>query len=294
MLRALHVVPLALLFALAGCTDAAEEPVDTAQYVTVRRAWLPGERDALIQDIVTNRKYSFLFVGDISAMAPQLYADTDSVMVLVPNPALSPAIVAPPPGLMAGPMFSASWNIVAAKITTINNGPFPPDTTFWHGVFWSDPADAANHGFALAFSRATTFNISPINTTNFDNAAARAGAAAGEGHLGTGTFWADVGGGGRYQVTSQSYPGAFSAITTGPYLGGQSRTGTQFGRVTNSAFVRQSGTEAPANFTVSFDYRTTGVPATEILCVFPSPCTTNVPAAVSAAGRVPPEFLRRR
>ena len=285
--RRRRVVPLLLLFvaaALACAGDEATDPEEVAEFVAARRAWAPGERDALIQDIVTNRRYVFPFVGDISDLAPQLYADPDSVTVLVPNPAFRPTVVAPPVGMAGISLFSPTWNIVALKVSTINTNPVPDDTTFWHMAIWSDPLDAGNHGFAIAFSRNNTFNITPINTTNFDANNGRAGAGAGEFHEATATFWADVGGGGRYQVTSQSYPGVFATITSGPYLGGQSRTGTQFGRVNNSAHVRQTGTEAPANFTVSFDYRITGLPATEILCVFPTPCTTDVPLLAAVRG----------
>jgi len=274
-----------LLAALAaGCADTtaptAEPP---AEFVAMRRAWRPGERDSLIAAILTDRRYTFPYVGDISDLAPQLYADTDSVSVVVPNPMLVARAVAEP-GIAAIVQYSATWDFVASKITSINN--VQRDTTFWHMVMWSNPADKGSHGFAIAFSRNNTFNISPINTANFDAAFGRAGAAAGEFHQATNTYWQDNAAGGSYQVTAQSYPGAFSTVTTGPYLGGLSRAGTQYGRVRNSAFVRLSGTETPANYTVNFDYRTTGLPSVEIQCVFPTPCTTN--ALMAQRRAVPP------
>lgn len=274
MLRNALALGLAVL-ATASCADVSA-PVDDgpSEYVAVRRAWAPGERDSLIARIVNGRLYTFPYVGDISDMAPQLYADTDSVTVLVANPAFSMRSARTGDGA-AIMMFSPTWNFVGLKITTINTDPVPDDTTFWHMVIWSDPADAGNHGFAIAFSRTNTFTIFPINTPNFDAAFGRAGAAAGEFHQATATYWQDNAGSGRYLVTAQNYPGAFGPITTGPYLGGQSRAGTQFGRVRNSAFVRLAGTENPANFTVDFDYRGAGLPATEIQCTFPTPCTTN-------------------
>ncbi len=48
-----------------------------------------------------------------------------------------------------------------------------------------------------------------------------------------------------------------------------------YGRVANSNFTRISGSENPKNFSVAFDYRTTPLSAVELLCQFPSPCTTN-------------------
>ncbi len=275
---------LGLGAAVAACADPIAEP--PAEFVAVRRAWAPGERAALISRIMTNHEYVFPYVGDISAMAPMLYADSESVTVLVANPALAASVTAPLAGGGAGlSMFNAAWNFVALKLTVVDNTNAPPDTLFWHLAVWADPIVGTNHGFAIAFSRATTFNIRPINSTNFDAAFGTAGAAAGEFHLGTGTLWLDDAGGGRYQVTSQVYPGAFATVTTGPFLGGQQRAGTAFGRVANSNFVRSTGAEAPANFTVSFDYRVTPLNATEIVCVFPSPCTTNVPGLVAALRR---------
>jgi hypothetical protein len=267
---------LLLAGAVAGCSsdDNMEPP---AEFITARRAWLPGERQALIDEIVANHAFVFPFVGDLSDLAPQLYADTDSVVVLVPNPAYVPtaSVTAPLPRVANLAQFSASWNFVASKITVINTSQTPPDTTFWHMAIWSDPADAGNHGFAIAFSRANTFNISPIKTPNFNASFGKSGAGAGEVHTATATYWEDDGNGGTYQVTNQTYPGAFSAITTGPYLGGQIRTGTQFGKVTGSNFVRVLGTQAPATFKVSFNYTTTPLSSVEIMCVFPTPCTSN-------------------
>jgi hypothetical protein len=291
--NAVRLAGSALAIVLVGaCSDLTQPVVEPpSQYIAVRRAWSPGERDSLVQYIVTHHTFVFPYVGDISDLAPQIYADTESTTVMVSNPAYTGATVSMAyPGIAASPqapsqaLFSTTWNFVAAKITSVNNNVAPPDTVFWHMAFWSDPLDASNHGFAIGFSRAATFNITPINTTTFDATFGKSGAAAGEVHLGTTTLWEDVGSAGNYQVTSQTYPGAFSTVTTGPYLGGQSRAGTQFGRVHNSSFTRISGAELPTTFNVDFDYRTAGLPSTEILCVFPTPCTTNVPAPPAQTG----------
>jgi hypothetical protein len=101
----------------------------------------------------------------------------------------------------------------------------------------------------------------------------------------TGTLWTDNASGGRYQVTAQTYPGGFSAVTSGVFLGGLVRTGTAYGRVNNSKFTRRSGTESPSSFTVSYDYRSTGLPAIEIVCVFPTPCTSNALRLAWVRGR---------
>ena len=280
---------LALLAAsAAGCSDASGPPEPPAEYVAVRRAWAPGERAALIQRITTNREYNFPYVGDISDLAPQLYADTDSIVVLVRNPAFQGGVRGPVAAAAASlQMFSPAWNFVAMKLTEVDNAVAPPDTLFWHLALWVDPADGGNHGYAIAFSRSNTFNINPINSAVFDASFGTSGAAAGEVHLATGTTWVDDARGGRFRITSQVYPGAFMTVTSGPFLGGQMRTGTAYGRVLNSNFVRDSGTEAPSSFTVSYDYRDTGLPAVEIVCVFPTPCTTNALRQLSLRWRQP-------
>ena len=280
---------LAASAALAACSDPAPFVEPPAQYITVRRAWLPGERAALLAEIAANHSLNFLYVGDLSDLAPQIYADTDSVVVMVPTPlftgsqAFGGALTSP--SLLAGPQFSATWTFIGARITTIDTSRTPPDTIFWHSVLWRDPANAGNHGFVLGFNRATNFNISQINSTTFDANLGKLGAGAGEFHAGTATLWSDVGSGGNFQVTSEVFPGAYSTITTGPYLGGQSRAGTIYGRVFNSTFTRVTGTENPATFTVSFDYRGTGLPATDVFCLFPSPCTTNVAGLMGLRAR---------
>lgn len=287
VIRRVRYALTAIAFAMgvASCADPAQDD-GPAEFIAVKKAWLPGERDAFILRVMTNHELVIPYVGDISSMAPQLFADLDSHVVMVPNPAYSPSLTAPLPaplpGLFMAPQFNASWNFIGLKITTVDNTNAPPDTVFWHLVVWSDPANALDHGFAIAASRANTFNVSPINTALFDASTATAGAAAGEFHTSTGTFWEDDAKGGRYQVTAQTYPGAFTTIATGPYLGGLSRAGTQFGRVANANLVRLLGTEAPASFKVNVDYRLTGIPATEISCVFPTPCTTNVPGLMAA------------
>lgn len=288
MSRFREVAAMLALLAGAGCSDNTSTPPDQPlPFITVKRAWKPGERQALIDSIVSKHSYSFPYAGDISDLAPQIYADTDSVIVMIANPAYTGApqvmgpVISPAPGAVTGTQFSATWNFVFVKITTINTDTVPADSTFWHMVIWSDPSNSGNYGFVIGFSRTNTFSFNQINATNFDANAGKSGAGAGEFHATTGTLWEDKGSAGKFSSSSEVFPGAFTTVTTGPYLGGQSRAGTAYGKVSNSTFTRipctGCGTEAPSSFSVAFDYSLAGLPATEILCVFPSPCTTNVP-----------------
>jgi hypothetical protein len=276
---------IAFAMGVASCADPATDDEPLAQYIAVKTAWLPGERAAYIARVMTNHELVFPYVGDISFMAPEIFSDLDSHVVMAPNPALAPSLTAPMAGLSMAPQFNASWNFIGLKLTTVDNTNVPADTLFWHLALWSNPANPMDYGFAMASSRANTFNIRPINTITFDASGGTSGAGAGEFHASTGTYWEDDASGGRFNVTSQTYPGAFTTVTTGPFLGGLRRSGTQFGRVVNSNMVRLSGAEAPSTFTVSFDYRVTGIPSTEFSCVFPTPCTSNVPGLMAALRR---------
>lgn len=285
--RALSILPaLAVAMGVWSC-DGGSVPADEApaEFITVRQAWLPGERDAYVQRVMNNHELVFPYVGDISSMAPEIFSDLDSHVVLVPNPAFSASLTGPALFSTMAPLFNASWNFIGLKLTIVDNTNAPPDTLFWHLAVWSDPSNGLDFGFAIAFQRGSTFNIRPINTTTFDASGGTSGAASGEFHASTGTYWEDDASGGRFNVTSQTYPGAFATVTTGPFLGGQSRAGTQFGRVANSKMFRQVGSENPNSFTVSFDYRGTGIPSTEIVCTFPTPCTTNVPGLMAGLRR---------
>ncbi len=75
-----------LALVLAACTDPSAPPTDPpAQFITVRRAWAAGERAATIARIKANRSFSAPLVGDISDDADMIYADTDSVTVMIAN-----------------------------------------------------------------------------------------------------------------------------------------------------------------------------------------------------------------
>ncbi len=281
------VRPAALFLAVAGapaCRNEIRSTDPPPAVISMRRAWLPGERAAKIQDIVTNRRFVFPYAGDVSDMAPAIYADPDSVTIMVANPALQPSVTGPPDASSLT-LFSPAWDFVVLRITSVNNNTAPPDSLLWVMTLWKDPADAGSHGFAIAYSAAATFNIRPINTSIFDAAAGKSGAAAGEFHASTGTYWEDDGTGGRYQSTSLVFSGAFSPITTGPYLGGESRAGQAYGRFRTANFVRKVGAENPASFTIDFDYVGPPLPAVEIVCLFPTPCTTNGPLIAAHLAR---------
>ena len=279
--RAARVLVLALPIAAGlSCSDATA-PVDDppAHYITVRRAWNPGERAALIASVMASHAWVVPGVGDLSGYASNILADTDSVTVMITNPLYTPPAVRSASVLFA-PQFAGTWNITGLDIWEINNTVAPPDTLRWVGVFWSNPAEANWVGFALAFSRAATVAQTRVNTTTFNAANGKSGAAAGEARNSNGTYWEDGGGGSgsnnTITVSSATY-GAASTVTTGPFLGGTSANGSMQGRLRQLLLPRVSGASAPVTDTVDVNFSSTPITSVQFVCKFPTPCTTNAP-----------------
>lgn len=251
-----------------------------SQFVAVRRAWLPGERDALIARIVRNREFVFPYAGDISDLAPQIFPDSDSVTVVVPNPAFGAPAAALAPGVSLAPRFDATWNIFGIDIRIVNNADSPPDTIHWVGVLWSNPAEPTWKGFVIGATTSSTITPPvPVNTPSFDASFGKSGAGGGEQRLSDLTYWQANGAasGNTLQVSTASY-GTASTITSGPFTGGTSAAGAMNGRLRTIPMTRLFGSTAPSSFTVDFDFRGFSIPATQIDCVFPSPCTSQFPA----------------
>ena len=276
---------LVLLALVAACADPATPPdtVPQAEFITVRRAWRPGERDSTIARIRQTREFSFPYIGDISDDADRIYADTDSVTVMAPNPDFGVNGVNES-SLLMEPRFATNWNITGVDVLEINSA--ANDTLHWIGVFWSNPAEATWHGFALGAAVRTaatrTFPQTVVNTNAFDASFGKTGAASGEVRTSTSpaTIWAGNGPGtfpnNTLQISAANYGGA-STVTTGPFLGGTAANGSMFGRMLTINMTRTQGTTNPSTFSIGLDFRTTAIGAIRYVCVFPSPCTTNLP-----------------
>ena len=278
MRAALRFVLPALLCSggLSGCSDPIEPivtPDPPSEFIAMRRAWLPGERAATIASVMANGSLGFA-----SAFAPQIYADSESVTVVVANPDFSVRAADSRSLLVLAPRFSSSWTIGGMELLNVNINPVPNDTVHWVGVFWSNPAEPSWKGFVLG---ATTTGILPridVNTTAFDASGSKVGAGGGEIRASTGTYWqanGPVGGANNdFQITAASY-GAASTVTSGPFTGGTMASGTMQGRIQRMTMTRQLGTDAPATSTVDYDFRGSPIGSVRVVCVFDIPCTTN-------------------
>jgi hypothetical protein len=287
MRPSIRYVISALLAATAFVACGGDDPVGPvdppSEFIAVRRAWLPGERDSTIAAIIANQSWAFM-----SDYAAEIYHDTDSVTVIAANPDFSVSAVNQASLLLLEPRFAVSWNIAGFDIVNININPVPNDTTHWIGVFWSNPAEPTWKGFAYGgggLATNTTLPRTDINTVAFEATGNKVGAGGGEFRTSTATYWqanGPIGGAvNDMQVTAASY-GAAATVTTGPFLGGTMAAGSMQGRLQKISMTRISGATAPNPMTVDYDFRGAPIGAARIVCVFNSPCTTNVPALMAS------------
>lgn len=267
--------------ALAACSDGSGPgtPVVQTEYVTVRRAWLPGERDSLIARIQRTRQLQLPYAGDVSDYADQLLP-TDSATEIVPNPDLSPSVNGP-----FAPSFSvtgvrvpgAGWTTAGLDVLMVDNTQSPPDTLSWLGWFWWNNADSTQKGYVFVATKSTTVGATAVNTTTFDGSYQKTGAGGGEvsGQPPGNTYWQANGWTRRntVSVTNNFGFGGTSTVTSGPFLGGTQQTRLMFGVIDSVRMDRQSGTATPTTKYASITLNWVGSLA--LTCVFPSPCTTN-------------------
>lgn len=269
-----HLRSALLVLAAAGCSTEPEVEAPQ-QFVIVRRAWAPGERQATIDQVKTTGALAFA-----SFYASTIFADPDSVSVMMPNPAWTP----PDPHLttpLAFHMnrFTTGWIIAGTRIESYNADQTPPDTVVWTGLFFYDPADTDDRGYVIRGGVSTTFSNVNVNTTAFEASGNKTGAGGGELRvLNADTSEWSAGGPvipniNTLDVSAQVY-GALSSIGSGPWLGGQEATGTIQGRAKRIKFTRVSGTQLPLDFEVDLDFRG-GIQSMRIVCNFPNPCTSS-------------------
>lgn len=258
----------------SGGRGAADE------YVTVRRAWLPGERDSLIARIQRTRQLDLPYVGDLSDYAADLIP-ADSAVEIVPNPAVHPAYATPFGAIQSVTHVPGTgWTTVGIDTRLINTDPTPDDTLRWLGWLWFRTADSTNKGFVYAFRAPTSNTIAAtvVNTTAFDAAFGKTGAGGGEisgAPPASLTYWQANGWVRRntMSVTLNFAFGGATPVTTGPYLGGTRQTSLMSGVLSSVRLDRVTGTALPATQYASVTL--TFVGGARLVCVFPTPCTTN-------------------
>jgi hypothetical protein len=236
-----------VVIAAAGADGSPARVIDsltvrgtTAQLITMRRAWLPGERDSLIASVQRNHTLSGPYVGDLSPLAPAIFGAMDSVTVVAPNP-----LYRAPPG--SGPdraaAFASGWSTLGLDLTIINQSSVPYDTLAWLGLLWFNPSDSTWKGLTLAATTATTIGLTTVNTPAFDASGAMSGAGGGEAQQSTGTYWEARSG--QIEITFNAICLTNATITSGVYQGGNQRLCFFGGRLVNLTLPRVQGTAAP-------------------------------------------------
>jgi hypothetical protein len=273
---------LALAALLAPACDDGTGPgtrPPQTEFVTVRRAWLPGERDSLIARIQRTRQLSLPYAGDLSDYADQLIP-ADSAVEIVANPALAPSVGGP-----FSPTFSVTgvrvpgtgWTTAGLDVLMVDNTQSPPDTLSWLGWFWWNNADSTQKGYVFVATKANTVAATTVNTTSFDASFQKTGAGGGEvlGMPPGNTYWQANGWTRRntVSVTNNFAFGGTSTVTSGPFQGGTQQTRLMFGVIDSVRLDRQSGTGTPTTKYASITLSWVGSLA--LTCVFPTPCTTN-------------------
>jgi len=246
-----------------------------AQLITVRRAWLPGERAAAVAAFQANHT-TVPYVGDLSDLAPSLF-DPDSVTVIIANP-LYPAPQTP--GMPLAPAFATGWGAIGVDIFVQGKTSTPWDTLSWLGVMWWNPADTTWKGWTIRATTATTYSLYNVSTSAFDASNGTTGAGGGEAQQSTGTYW--EANSGRIQISYNAGCGTTTTIPSGVWKGGTTTPCTFGGRLVTLTMPRVTGTTAPATQTINFDFRTVRIQGSRITCVFPTPCTSvGVSAAIA-------------
>lgn len=254
-------------------------------FITVRRAWRPGERDSVIARVRATRAFAFPYVGDISDDAAS-FIPADSAIEIVANPAFQARRQG-----RAGMLFSlrakipnGSWTIAGLRVRIVNANQ-ANDTYTWLGYFFYNTADPTWKGFLIAVHGTAAAVNKVVNTPAFDAANAQSGAGGGELQASTTTFWeADgVGNPNRLRVTASSFTGATVTLTSGPFLGGTRTSGLMTGSLQQVVMTRAFGAGGDAADTT--DIAVSNLPSYFYECNFPSPCTSAAVAAVVAARR---------
>jgi hypothetical protein len=254
-----------------------------AQLITVRRAWLPGERAATIALWQRNGVLVIPFAGDLSYLADQLL-DRDSTTVVVTNPLYNPALA---PGMSLAPQFASGWGIIGFDLTQINKSNTPYDTLNWNGVKWWNPADSTWVGIVVNAVPGNTYGLTTVSTSAFNASGGKSGAGGGEAQKSTGTYWEASGG--QINISYNGSCGTATTVASGVYKGGTVTTCSNGGRMVSLSMPRLAGSAAPATQTINFDWRTTRITGFRFTCIFPSPCTSAAAASVASlrAQRVP-------
>ena len=306
-------------FGLAGCRsstapvaasgvcdnpDPGPDSLGEAQYIVQKRAWEPGERQALINQITTTHSLIVPPIGDLSDLAADIYSDTVCVSEIALNPRWhAPASSSGALFDVAGVEWGTGFSANAVNFTITDNTRSPSFTWRWSGLYWVNNTYTDWVGFLLGAANTSglipTSPVTYVYTPNWNRDSATVGAGGGEMRESTGQYWEMrgplTGPMNQIQITSLSF-GTGSTVTSGVWKGSVETSGSMKGRAISVPMVGvlPSGSP-PATQTVDLNFSTGGgLTAVRIVCTFPSPCTSAASSALVASlrGRQTGTFLR--
>jgi hypothetical protein len=260
--------------------------------VTIRRAWLPGERDSLVARMLRD-SLDGLFVP---AAVAELLAASDSVTVVEANPALAAAGRKAAPGLIGSASLGQSgqtWIMVGYQLRElypITQGSSTMDSIDLLGVIWYASPESTWKGRALAATAAATIGKTTVNTAAFDSTYETSGAGAAEARGSLGEYW--QANQGQLDMTSNyCSPSscADASFPSGPWQGGVWHGMHMAGDLISivAPCILPAGCSAPPDtFSVNFrSPKSAQIAGMAITCIFPSPCTGPAAARIARLAR---------
>ena len=211
------------------------------RYVTVRRAWRPGERDSLAAAIVALRLWAFPLVGDISDLAPAALAHRDSTTEVIQNPLWRPAYSVAGVGELR---YDATFLAEGLDLQIVfDPNPFDAiverDSLPWRMILWyKSGAQQTAHGFVVRSTPLLQWSSKrSIKTADFDaNGGHPDYTASGEVSIGADTtYWEGYNGG--FVLSLNGNYGTQDTLETGPFSGGNIYYGQMTGSVSNNAMA---------------------------------------------------------
>jgi hypothetical protein len=271
--------------AAASLVDSAVTRQQPA-FITVRRAWLPGERDSTVARLRRDSTDGVFF----SSAVADLLAASDSITVLAPNSVLAPAGL---PRLAHLGQAGQTWILVGLDLRELfpdSTGSATTDSINLVGVVWYASPESTWKGRVVAASVSPTIGKTTVNTSAFDASNDQTGAGGGEARSSTGQYW--EANAGQIDMTS-SYCSptscADASFTSGPWRGGLWHGLQMAGDLITvvAPCLLPAGCSAPPD-TFSVNFRTpksAQITGLAVTCIFPSPCTGPAAAAIARLAR---------
>ena len=254
-------------------------------FITQKRFLGAAQRDSMISFVTATNAG-----GPYTYALAQVLANSDSISVVVPNPAPAAArgtAATPPPSRLAHlGQAGQTWTLIPLQIHLVfpdSTGSPVMDSLTWLGVFWYASPESTWIGQVIAATPNSKINKTAVNTTGFDASGGKSGVGGGEARASTGNYW-EANSGKLWISSNVCSPSSCAnhTFTAGPWQGGQWHgilMGGQLISVVAPCLLPSGCTAPPETFNLNFGTGPVGpTSGLYINCIFPTPCT-GPPAA---------------